>query len=219
MKLRKNNKKVKIGLIIGIVALALLLVLVILGTVQCSKEQKEEEARGKEIEYITIALMPDDTTYYIGEAFDPTGTKIQVVTKSQDYTYFVDWTELTFEGFDSSATNEKLEILVSYEGYTTKFYVVVKEIETTSPILQSIEVYDFQTEYTFKKWNMGGPNTNGAKIRATYSDGSVVEDIIMKDSNIPGYDQLTAPGKTYITVQYNDGVTTVETTVEITVTN
>ena len=217
-RLRLRSEKPRIGLIIGAVALALVLVLVVLGMVQCSKDQKEAELKAKEIQYITVAFKPNKTTYYIGETFDPAGLKVQVVTNSQEYTHFVDWTQLSFEGFDSSVPNEKLTVTVSYEGYSTILDVVIKEVESSQSKLEKIEIYDFQTTYTLKKWNMGGPNTNGAKIRAIYSDGSVVEGIVLKDIYIPGYEQLDAPGTTEITVQYSDSVTTVETTVTITVT-
>lgn len=215
--LRLKNDKPKVGLIIGIVALALVLVLVVLSAVQCSKDKKEEEAKGKEIEGIAIAFRPDKTTYYVGEEFDPVGTQVQVITNSQEYTHFVDWNQLTFEGFDSSVANDKVTITVSYQGYTTKFDVAVKEPQLSTPTLVGIEVYNFETTYSKSEWNTYGPKASGGRIRCIYSDGSVVEDIVLKSKYIYGVVESDV-GTTEITVKYSDGVTTVELPITITIT-
>ena len=199
------------------VALAVIAgVVAIIVTVNANKQEAEDKniVRG-----ISIASSPAKTEYYVGEAFDPTGTKIQVLTNSANYTYFVDWKELTFEGFDSSVANEKLTITGSYRGYSTTFNVEVKEHEPETPTLTGIEVYNFETTYPFVEWNKYGPNSTGTYIRCIYSDGSVVGDIILKDKYIFGVTKLSSAGTTEITIKYNDGVTTVETTVEITATN
>lgn len=220
MKLRKKSNK-KVLLIAGIVALVLIAAVVAWLIVDSINDKKEQQAaeEGKAIHQIIMSSYPDKTVYNVGEPFNPVGTKIQVITKGQVETYFVDYNELTFEGFDSSEVKDSVKITVSYKGFTTSFNVKIREVETTAPVLERIEVYNFQTEYKLNIWNEGGPDTAGGKIRAYYSDGSVVEGIVLKTKYIPDYDQLTKPGKTSIIVRYNDGVTTVETTVEITVTN
>ena len=220
MKLKRRSNT-KVLLIAGIVALVLIVAVVALLIVNGINEKKEEQAKeeGKAIHQIIMSSYPDKTVYNVGETFNPVGAKIQVITKGQIETYFVDYNELTFEGFDSSEAKDAVTITVSYKGFKTSFNVKIKEVETTAPVLERIEVYNFQTEYEFNAWNEGGPDTAGGKIRAYYSDGSIVEGIVLKTKYIPGYDQLSKPGKTTITVQYSDGVTTVETTVEITVTN
>ena len=169
---------------------------------------------------LNIASKPK-TTYLVGESFNSIGLLVQVIMSTQEATYFVDMSDpdLTISGFDSSVPNNKLAVTISYKGFTTTLDVMIKEEETTAPKLDRIEVYNFQTEYELTIWNEGGPDVAGSRIRAFYSDGSVVEDIILKSKYIPGYEQLSKPGKTSIIVRYNDGVTTVETTVEITVTN
>lgn len=217
MKLNTNRRKKLLIALAVVVALAVIVgVVAIIITVNANKQEAEDKniVRG-----ISIASSPAKTVYYVGEAFDPTGTKIQVLTNSANYTYFVDWTQLTFEGFDSSVANEKLTITVSYKGYTTTFNVVVKEHEPETPTLTGIEVYNFETTYPLDEWNKYGPNSTGAYIRCIYSDGSVVEDIVLKDKYIFGVTKLSSAGATEITIKYSDGVTTVETTVEITVTN
>ena len=217
MKLNTNKRKKLLIVLAAVVALSVIAgIVAIIITVNANKQEAEDKniVRG-----VSIASSPTKTVYYVGEAFDPTGTKIQVLTNSANYTYFVDWDQLTFEGFDSSVANEKLTITVSYKGYTTTFNVEVKDHEPETPTLTGLEVYNFETTYQLEEWNKYGPNSTGAYIRCIYSDGSVVEDIVLKDKYIFGVTKLSSAGATEITIKYSDGVTTVETTVEITVTN
>ena len=219
MKLN-NNKRKKTIIIIVVAAIVVLAVVagIIAIVVSNNRAQQQEQENRNIIRGISISSNPTKTVYYLGDAFDPTGTRIQVLTNSREYTYFVEWNELTFEGFDSSVTNDKLTITVTYMEYSTTFDIQVKEPETLAPTLESIEVYNFQTTYPLSEWNIYGPNPAGAKIRCVYSDGSVVEDIALKSKYISGYSKLDTAGATQITITYTDGVTTVSTTVEITIT-
>lgn len=217
MKLQKrNNKKIVLLIILAVVVLAAI-VSGVVAIISNINEKKELEA-GKEIQQIIMSSYPDKMVYYVGESFNPTGAKIQVITKGQSETYFVDYNKLSFEGFDSSEVNDAVEIKVSYKGYSTTFTVRVIDFPSSTPVLERIEVYNFTTSYPKSEWNMYGPNSAGARIRCIYSDGSVIEDIVLKDKYIYGVTESDV-GTTEITIKYSDGVTTVETTVEITVTN
>ena len=234
MKLKTTKKKTRIKgtgtgkglskkrLIIIIAAAVLLLAVGITVAVVLSmrsQQQAVNDEDGKTVLGISMNFYPTKRVYYVGEEFDPNGIRIQVRTKGQEYTTFIDdVSKLKFSGFDSSVPNDKLVITVEYEGWTTTFDLVVKEKEKPTPKLVSIEVYNLIDTYNLEEWNYYGPDVSGARIRCHYDDGSVKEDIILKNAHINGFKKLNAPGTTEITVKYNDGVTTVETTVTITVT-
>lgn len=221
MKLRNRRSEKKQIIIISVVAivLAMILIGVIIGAVADNKAKKEQEAYDKTVVGINVASKPNKDVYYIGEEFDPTGLKIQVVTNSFNETYFVEYNEdMTLTGFDSSVAGQQA-IIVAYMDYTTVFVVEVKEEPTPVPTLEKIEVYDFITTYSLDEWNTYGPDVAGARIRCIYSDESVEEDIILKKSYIRGYQRVDAPGTTEITVRYSVGGKTLETTVTITITN
>lgn len=217
MKLQSNKRKRTLILIAALVGLAVIIgVAAIIIAVNVNAEKQEAENRDI-IRGISISAVPAKTVYYVGEVFDPTGAKIQVLTNSSSYTYFVDWNKLTFEGFDSSVANDKLTITVSYKGYSTTFDVKVQEHEHIAPVLTSIEVQNFTTTYSKEEWNKYGPNSTGATIKCIYSDGSVVEDIVLKDKYIYGVADSDV-GTTEIIIKYSDGVTTVELPITITIT-
>ena len=220
MKLRsRRNTNKKLIIIVAAIALAVVLIGVIVGVViKKNNDQKEQEKYDKTVVGINVASKPDKDVYYVGDEFEPKGLKLQVVTNGINETYFVEYNEeMTFSGFDSSAVAETQTITVSYMGYATTFVIQVKEEPQVAPTLTGIEVYNFKTTYTLEEWNLSGPDVRGARIRCLYSDGSVVEDILLKDSYIDSADviYMSKPGKTEITIKYSN----LETTVEITVTN
>lgn len=213
MKLRSKRKGKKALIITGIVlaAIALIaLIAVIVGVVTYNQQ-------GKEIDYILIASYPDDLVYYVGETFDPTGLQVQVIFKNGESTYIENPSQLTFEGFDSSEPSSEQEITVGYMGHTKTISVVIVELPKPTPTVESIEVYDLQTEYDIEYWNSYGLNIVGSMIRLHYSDGSVVEDYLYPEY-VSGVRMVNAPGTLEITVKYSDGVNMVETQVEITIT-
>mgnify|MGYP003298100591 CR=1 FL=1 len=219
MKLRsKNSRKKSIISIIAI--LSAIIILVLFATLAIQRLSNSSKLEDQTVKDIFLTSPSKRTVYYVGEEFDPTGLQIQVIAGSNKYTRFVNYgdPELTVTGFDSSTVNEALPITVSYMGFTTTFNVQVKEHENVAPTLQSIDVINFKTTYSLKDWNMFGPESMGATIKCTYSDGSVVENIALKDKNISGVTQVDGPCTTEITVEYNDGATVVSTQVTITIT-
>jgi len=182
---------------------------------------------GNEIDYIRVSVTPSKSTYYVGEAFDPMGTKIQVVTKDTAYTYFVDYTKLEFSGFDSSIANDSVAVTVSYKGFTTTLKVKVAEISgsessSTNPDVVNVEAFMFTT-YTKDEWNTYGPSDLDAYIVLTYADGTVfgsVEETPIKRGDMYVQDEyMNAPGITYVTITYELNGYTYEVTVPITITN
>ncbi len=219
MKLVNKKQKQKTIIIIAIIAVVVLAIVIGL-IVGLSSNNKKTMKKDAVIEGINIASYPK-TSYYVGETFDVSEILVQVVMSEQSATYFINANdpELTFSGFDSSVANDSLTIQVSYKGFTTSYNVVIKEKQTSVPVLQSIRLSDdFKTTYSISEWN----NQNvfyGIKIICTYSNGSEKE-IKFKYDYCYGLDKnLTSPGTTSFTIKYSESGVNVETTVTVTITN
>lgn len=213
LKSRNRSKGKKALIITGIVlaAIALIaLIAVIVGMITYNQQ-------GKVIDYLIVSSYPDKLIYYVGESFDPTGLEFQVVFKNGESTYVNNTAMLTFEGFDSSEPSSEQEITVGYMGHTRMISVVIVELPKPTPTVESIEVYDLQTEYDIEYWNEYGLNIVGSMIRLHYSDGSTVEDYLYPEY-VSGVRKVDAPGTIKITVSYPNSGTPVETQVEITIT-
>lgn len=124
---------------------------------------------------------------------------------------------LTFEGFDSSEPSSEQEITVGYMGFTKTISVVIVDLPKPTPTLESIEVYNLKTTYNIEEWNRHYLDIVGSMIRLHYSNGSTKEKYLLT-KYISGVRMVDSPCTLYITVEYSDGVTTVETQVEITIT-
>lgn len=239
MKLVSKKTKTTKTLIIVVVSIVVVLALIGVGFLivkslngnnggtHQSGGNGDPNVNGNEIDYIRVSVMPNKSTYYVGEAFDPTGTKIQVVTKDTAYTYFVDYTKLEFSGFDSSIANDSVAVTVTYKGFTTTLKVKVAEIpgsesSSTNPDVVNVEAFMFTT-YTKDEWNTYGPSDLDAYIVLTYADGTVfgsVEETPIKRGDMYVQDEhMNAPGITYVTITYELNGDTYEVTVPITITN
>lgn len=219
MRLQSQNRKRTTIIIIVVVAVILIAALVIGAVLLLNKpEQPAEEMKPDTILGIELSSKPRDTVYLVGAPFNPEGTKIQVLTHDQSKTYFVDYTQLSFSGFDSSSVGEKV-ITVTYKGFTTTFTVTVKEVEQAAPVLTSIRMGDsFQTTYNKDYWNTFGPKLNTATLILTYSDGSEKE-VYMESGFCSGIDKnITSAGTTTFTVTCVDAGIVVSTTVTVTIT-
>lgn len=220
MKLVSNKKKkIIIAAVAGVIVSLAIIIGLIVGLSSLNVDTNGDEDPMKE-RGIIVSKHPNKTTYYIGEEFEPTGTKIQVLTNSQATTYFVDETELTFSGFDSSVTNEKLVITVTYKEFTATFTVSVKERPSETPVLTAIRLSDnFTTTYTVERWNKFGPKFRDVKLICTYSDGTEKEIDMVTDYAYGVNTSLNSAGTTQFTVKYNEGGIEVSTTVTVTITN
>lgn len=229
MKLVSKKKKTAMYVAIGIGA-AILVALIGCGIAIAAAlnnfgDAIQNDDKPMIIEGIAIATSPAKTVYYVGESSDFSGTKIYVLTNSNETTYTVGENELIFTGFDSSVANDSLPITVTYiekttnTEYTTTFNVVIKENPSAGPVLQSIRVSDdFQTTYDKTYWNKYGPDTTGKKLICTYSDGS--EQVVsFKYSYCYDVDlNVQSAGTTQFIVKYTDGTTWVSTTITVTIT-
>ncbi len=206
MKLQRKSDKRKTILLIalGIVLLALVVGLAI-SLLTPNNEEPSTIVYG-----IQIASYPYKTEYQVGEKFDPTGAKIQVVTSNNEETYFVDYTQLEFSGFDNTAVNDALVITVKYMEHSTTFTVKVVNKETPvvpDPESSNIEICDMILEYTLSRWNGRGPSTYGAYAKITRPDGTVygsLQETPLSNDNIQPYEKMTEPGATTLTIIYVD---------------
>ena len=203
MRLQSQNRKRTTIIIIVVVAVILIAALVVGAVLLLNKpEQPAEEMKPTDVVGIEISSKPSQTVYHVGGEFDPTGTRIQVLTHDYSKSYFVDVSELTFSGFDSSEVVEEQVITVSYRGFTTTFTVQIKEpVSDNTPYLVSIEPKDLKTTYPKDEWNTYGPDYNGASLLLNYSDGTT-ESVWIQNSWATQREIMDAPGKTYITIEY-----------------
>lgn len=217
MKLTSKKKRTKATLIVLAVVVA---IIAIIGTVLLliSKSNQDNEKEPGEITDIQFSAYPNKSTYYIGEEFDPTGVRVQVLTYDYDLSYFVDHTKLSFSGFDSSEANDALPITVSYKGFTTSFNIKIIEPQSATPTLTSYEVCNLKTEYPISMWNEYGIDVVGATLKFVYSDGSTKEDIYIQKHWFSGITKVDAPCELEVIIQYDDGGTLREIPVKITIT-
>lgn len=220
MKIKSKKKSI---LIIVIVVIALIAILTLAGVFvgkTVTEQQQEEENR--EVRQIAISIVPN-LNYYVGDTFDPTGLKIQVIAGANDYSYFVEYpnSELILSGFDSSVPNDALPITVTYQGFTATFNVSIKEKPvppTTKKELVSIKLSDnFNTTYSKNDWNFFGPTLDEVDIICTFSDGTE-ERVDMLYGYIKNPNLNLSVGTYDLIIEYTHGTKTVSTTVTITIT-
>ena len=205
MKLQRKSDKRKIILLalLGVILLTFIIGLVI--TLIIPKDDKESTI----IYGISIAQNPDKMEYQVGEKFDPTGTKIQVIISKNNETYFVDYTELEFSGFDSSVANDNVVITVKYKEYATVFTVKVKSEQTapSNPGSSTLEICDMVLTYSLSRWNGRGPSTYGAYAKITKPDGTVygsLEETPLSNDMIYGYAKVDGPCQYELTIIYTE---------------
>lgn len=174
-----------------------------------------------EVKSLFISVYPSKVVYYIGEEFDPSGILVQADSEDGNTTYISDPSQLTFEGFDSSAPCEEQTIKVSYRGVSTTISVVIKEWPTADPVLVGIEVKNLQTVFQIDEWNKykfgASDYRRDASIDCTYSDGHV-ENVPLKNKYIDGVEWVDEPCDLEITIYYSDGGVEVHQTIIITIT-
>ena len=165
-----------------------------------------------EIQKIIVSIHPK-TTYYVGQEFDPTGAKIQVVKDISEGDYFLSLTDegVEYSGFDSSVAAEEQVITVTYMGFTTTFTVTIKENPVAKPNLESIEVVGLTTTYTLADWN-DGISIKNVTLKLNYDNGTS-EEIPMKWNYVEPTEMMTAPGTTHFVVNYGGKTTIVTITI------
>lgn len=225
--MKLQNKKKKVTTIVLIVVLAVFVVIgIIAGVIYALNAEIinyiiDVNLNKDKLTGIHMFTLPERIEYYVGDEFDPTGTKIQVLANSNEASYYVDYTdsELRLSGFDSTTPGEKT-IEVTYKGFKTSFTVTVVEKEenppSKSPVLTSIKISDnFVTTYDRLEWNFYGPSLEGVTLICTYDDGSQIEIPMIYDYFEDLSLSLKTAGDYEFTLKYN-GITA---KITITVTN
>ncbi|MEE1066432.1 MAG: bacterial Ig-like domain-containing protein, partial [Acutalibacteraceae bacterium] len=146
-----------------------------------------------EVTAIAVNTMPDKTTLYTGDEFDPTGLTLTV-------TYNNGTTAVVSEGMTFNAVNTTYAgtktVRVTYGGKTTTFRVTVVELA-----VESIEITKLPdtTEYFFGDEEL---DTTGIVVEAVYNNGER-EVIDEGELYFEGFD-ASAPGEVEIVVYYED---------------
>lgn len=213
MKLQSKRKNTLV--IVGIVAAALLVIALIAFLVVPAVV----DALTKDEFSIVVSIAPK-RDYYVGEKFDGTGLKIQVVTGDNESSYFVDYpnADLKITGFDSSVANESLPITITYKGVSTTMNVTIKDYPPAAPVLESVRLSDnFNGLQSFDYWNRFGPYRENVNLILTYSDGSTKE-IPLKGEHCFNVVRPLAGGTntTQFTIKYSEGGVVVEATITVT---
>lgn len=216
MKLQKRKNK---GLIIVAIVVAALLVLALIGVLVVPTIIKNVT---KPDPSIAVSVSPKNV-YFVGEKFDPTGLKIQVITGDQETTYFVSYpdADLKISGFDSSVANESLALTITYKGMTTTLKVTIKDYPAKPPVLVSIGLSDafYETPFTLHFWNRYGPTKRaGVNLVLTYDDGSTKEIPFKAEHCFNVIRPLEEAGTTEFTIKYSEGGKVFEETITVEIT-
>lgn len=202
---KQKNKKWLLIVIPFILVLIALSVFLIIHTI-----------KGSKVDHIGVSRLPYKTEYIVGEEFNPEGILIQV-TKRNDKFFFVDSSELSYEGFDSSKTAERLRVKVIYKEFSTYITVSIKEPAKPKPYLTSIELRNFtKRTYTLEEWETEGLMITGAYLICKYSDDSQIS-VGLAYKHIYGTSKITGIGEYELTIKYNDNGIVLETPLIITI--
>ena len=206
---KKNNKVV----IIAFLIVAVVLVLVVASLI-ITKIVSNNKVVGQEIEQIYVSANPQKTDYLIGEEADYAGLKIEAIRKNGEK-FIVSTNKCQITGFSTSKVGVQT-ITVIYEGYTTAFYINVKEPPRVTPDLVNITLDSMpKTEYKVGEWL----DTSTGVILCEYADGSTHR-VALINGYVYGWENVDGhgPGTYTLTVRYKENGVLVETTYEITVT-
>lgn len=189
---------------------------VVFGVVMPKIKSVREEQRS--IIKIEITDSPK-IQYFVGDNVDYSGLAIAIIRKNGDSERVeynsTNANKFSFSGFDSSKVVTSQKISVTYAGFTTAFYISVKEVPKPDPILTSIAIDVMpKTEYKVGEWL----NTDGGMIMRYYADGTYSRTIII-NQYVKGWSSEVSntPGTYTLTVEYKEGGVLKTTTYQITV--
>lgn len=165
---------------------------------------------------IQVAHLPNRTSYYCGDAFEPDGLSVYGLTKADKFVK-LDLLECQITGFDSSVPNAKQTITVMYKDFTDTFDVIIKEApKPVTNMVVSVVVETLpKTVYGLNDFL----DTTGGVLLCAYSDGTTKQ-VDLKPENVSGfkYAKKAGVGEYDLTVKYTEDNVTVETTYKITIT-
>lgn len=205
-RLPSNRKRKTIAAII----ISLVVVAIVVAVILCSTILVD---LNKKITQITISSVPTKTVYYVNDAFDPSGIKIEAVYNNGSRTV-VDLSQCTISGFDSSKASEAQEITIRYKSYKVVFNVIIKDVPRLLPKLTQIYIQTMpKTEYKVGE----RLNTSGGQFVCEYSDGSITV-FDLTNNYVYGWEMVDGPGTYELTVYYVENGDMASCTYTITVT-
>lgn len=148
------------------------------------------------LESLRIDKLPSKTTYLLNEEFDGTGLEVSAVY-SDGETQAI--TEYAVTGFDSTAANDSLKVLVEYDGKTAEF--TVKVIDKS---VKSLEIVSEPAKTTYYEEDSFDPA--GLSVKVTYNDGTSE----YTESYTSNFDKVVASAGTDKTVTLTFGKKTAE---------
>lgn len=148
------------------------------------------------LESLRIDKLPSKTTYLLNEEFDGTGLEVSAVY-SDGETQAI--TEYAVTGFDSTAANDSLKVLVEYDGKTAEF--TVKVIDKS---VKSLEIVSEPAKTTYYEEDSFDPA--GLSVKVTYNDGTSE----YTESYTSNFDEVVASAGTDKTVTLTFGKKTAE---------
>ena len=148
------------------------------------------------LESLKIDNLPSKTTYLLNEEFDGTGLEVSAVY-SDGETQAI--TEYAVTGFDPTAANDSLKVLVEYGGKTAEF--TVKVIDKS---VKSLEIVSKPTKTTYYEEDSFDPA--GLSVKVTYNDGTSE----YTESYTSNFDEVVASAGTDKTVTLTFGKKTAE---------
>lgn len=210
MRLRKKRKKLIIAVIIPVAIVLLAALILSLVYINSIKDDTL-------INSIRISSLPNKTEYFVGEEFDSTGLRVQVIKVNCDF-YFVEADKLTIEGFDSSKADDSVSIKVKFLDHAVYFDVSVIELPTPPPTLNSVTIENLsKTTYSIGDWNAYNIDLMGSYFLCKYSDGSESR-IGLEYHNIVNWEPVNAPCVFPLEFEYLERGVLKRVTVNITIT-
>ena len=148
------------------------------------------------LESLRIDSLPSKTTYLLNEEFDGTGLEVSAVYSDGETQVITDY---AVTGFDSTAANGSLKVLVEYGGKTAEF--TVKVIDKS---VKSLEIVSEPAKTTYYEEDSFDPA--GLSVKVTYNDGTSE----YTESYTSNFDEVVASAGTDKTVTLTFGKKTAE---------
>ena len=148
---------------------------------------------------IEIISKPDKLAYFVGEEFDSTGLKVNIVYENGEKE---ETARYTLSGFESTVGTKT--ITVEYQGLTATFDVEVKEKPVSLVSIAIVKKPDKVSYFVGEEFD-----STGLTVNAIYDNGTEKE---ITDYTLSGYESTV--GVKTIMVNYNDFTATFDVEVK-----
>ena len=210
----EKTKKLSFKSIFLIALFSVIGVVIVAGLILGGLYISDQKERANKVRTISLSSTPYVTEYFVGEELDCEGLLI-VATKNNGQTFYVDISDCTISGFDSSIPKETQIVTVNYKGLKVTFSVKIKQTSAETPILVAIRLETLpKTQYKLGEWL----DTSGGVIVREYKDGTT-KNIGLVNSYVSGWIEAYNSGVgTYtLKVSYVESGILQETFYEITI--